>query len=232
MKMKKKTSHKVSIAVIGVIAMFLSLVPVTAMAGTFTPAMLDNLSFLYAGNGSTVVSGSTKNAGVFDVTGNPFAGQAGDVDVVYLGSEAGYNNKLKHQPSFSYKTVFNNSSNSFGYKSTLDIDTAYFKTLGGDSDWINWYDGDTRKNQSDLGIKIFKLSGSLLSEYTLSTGIFNDDYNYYVYGFGDGGGLPVDNDFDDLVVAVRGNAVPIPSAVWLLGSGLLGMVAIRRKKRA
>lgn len=30
--------------------------------------------------------------------------------------------------------------------------------------------------------------------------------------------------------AVTGQAVPIPGAVWLLGSGLLGMIAIRRKR--
>jgi hypothetical protein len=33
------------------------------------------------------------------------------------------------------------------------------------------------------------------------------------------------------MVTVTGNAVPIPAAAWLLGSGLLGLVAIRRRMK-
>ncbi len=35
---------------------------------------------------------------------------------------------------------------------------------------------------------------------------------------------------DDLHIATESIAVPIPSAVWLLGSGLIGLVGIRRKR--
>ncbi len=39
-----------------------------------------------------------------------------------------------------------------------------------------------------------------------------------------------DTDHNDMVIVVKNvNAVPIPGAVWLLGSGLMGLVGIRRK---
>jgi hypothetical protein len=38
-----------------------------------------------------------------------------------------------------------------------------------------------------------------------------------------------DKDYNDMVVTIR--PVPIPAAVWLLGSGLLGLAGIRRRFR-
>ncbi len=47
-------------------------------------------------------------------------------------------------------------------------------------------------------------------------------------------GWPTDVDFsprDNLTFAVWSNPVPIPAAVWLFGSGLLGLIEIARKKK-
>jgi len=44
-----------------------------------------------------------------------------------------------------------------------------------------------------------------------------------------GGG---DRDFNDIVVEVSVNPIPIPAAVWLFGSGLLGLIGIARRKIA
>lgn len=50
-----------------------------------------------------------------------------------------------------------------------------------------------------------------------------------VFALGDGFGLPLVLDAtSDAVIT----AVPIPPAVWLFGSGLLGLIAIARKKAA
>ncbi len=40
------------------------------------------------------------------------------------------------------------------------------------------------------------------------------------------------NDYQhDLAFQLNGSPVPIPAAVWLLGSGLIGLAGVRRKIR-
>ena len=42
-----------------------------------------------------------------------------------------------------------------------------------------------------------------------------------------------DRDYNDLVVRVSGaSVVPVPAAVWLFGSGLLGLVGIARRNKS
>jgi len=49
-----------------------------------------------------------------------------------------------------------------------------------------------------------------------------------VFALGDGFGLPLAIDAtSDAVI----NAVPIPAAVWLFGSGLLGLIGVARRKK-
>ncbi len=41
---------------------------------------------------------------------------------------------------------------------------------------------------------------------------------------------PGGHDYNDLVIHVSGaHVVPVPSALWLFGSGILGLVAVARR---
>ena len=53
--------------------------------------------------------------------------------------------------------------------------------------------------------------------------------NSFLAMFNDGGGP--DADFDDLVVRVSVSQVPLPPAVWLLLSAVLGLVSFARIRR-
>lgn len=68
-----------------------------------------------------------------------------------------------------------------------------------------------------------------------TNGDFSDYYGRYMTGnfrlvgqFVDVNGLPT---FNEATLQYEVNAVPIPAAVWLLGTGLLGLLGIRRKIR-
>ena len=67
--------------------------------------------------------------------------------------------------------------------------------------------------------------------YTGNSGItLNFLQGDIIVGFGDDAG---DQDYLDLVVGLRdvNQEVPIPAAIWLLGSGLLGLIGVRRRKK-
>jgi len=54
---------------------------------------------------------------------------------------------------------------------------------------------------------------------------------YVLFALDDSGAGPDDNH-DDYVGYMRVSQVPLPAAVWLLGSGLLGLFAVGRRRKA
>ena len=53
----------------------------------------------------------------------------------------------------------------------------------------------------------------------------------YILGFNDTYGKKQgDRDFDDLIVAITPSAVPVPGTLLILGTGLLGIAGVRRRK--
>ena len=102
----------------------------------------------------------------------------------------------------------------------IDADTAYFDdTTNGPHDQLL---------KSSTFLSYYKLDENW--SYTGNSGIKLDFFKGdIIVGFGDDSG---DLDGLDLVIAISdvNREVPIPGAIWLLGSGLLGLVGIRRRK--
>ena len=63
-------------------------------------------------------------------------------------------------------------------------------------------------------------------------------YGYLHFNYDDAGNtltlldMAYESTFDQSIIAGAGSPVPIPGAVWLLGSGIAGLSALRRKKKA
>jgi len=107
------------------------------------------------------------------------------------------------------RLVFYDSQRGFGgnYKTLTDVGA-------GPVDW----DGDTVDDHDYSAEEIFLL--------TLQTDSGWDGFD----GLVDGWSIVLDSE-DVYNFNLEPNAVPVPAAVWLLGTGLVGLVGIRRKMR-
>jgi hypothetical protein len=102
--------------------------------------------------------------------------------------------------------------------------------------------GDTNPQGSGLGAPIWTASMSSASDTLFYSFIFNqsewnatDTPGYHTNGFytlivGAHGGLATDGVTYDVLVTT--SPVPIPAAVWLFGSAVMGLVGIGRRKQA
>ena len=97
----------------------------------------------------------------------------------------------------------------------------YWHNLGGTGD-------DKRGNQTVDGVLLTDVQAFYWS------GTEFDSFNAWLFLFGNGSQLNLDESNNFYGWAVRSgdvSAVPVPAAVWLFGSGLIGLVGLARRKR-
>ncbi len=118
------------------------------------------------------------------------------------------------------------------------FDKNTFEWEKGDADWshqliVNNVSGDYRlklkvdedsDGQFDDGLYRSNIETTYFKAYQHKV---TGDYIWKIED--NGGGNPTDWDYNDLYAKASSSAVPIPAAVWLFGSGLLGLVGIRKK---
>jgi len=84
------------------------------------------------------------------------------------------------------------------------------------------------------GIKYTEWAGNNGGALGQSNGlIFKISNSQYIVAFEDGIGVNSlgDSDYNDLVFNVRTSAVPVPPSALLMGSGLLGLIGLRRFRK-
>lgn len=101
-------------------------------------------------------------------------------------------------------------------------------------------------NPGDLGLAFFNNPPGTptdpgqhkLAEFHFECTGIGDEYSLMIYDFGTtdnwvtATGLVLDDQLVGGIELARINQVPIPGAVWLLGSGLLGMLGLARRRKS
>lgn len=174
----------------------------SAQASTYYPDNIRTLWTFLAGASYTQYTGAPLT-GAYELT--PLGFEAGDT-IQFMSSAAG-------DVLFTNKNLAAEFSQ--GWKSA-DLGSALFNDLTTSL--------QTGVNElSRVAVLQLTESWTLSGGLTLSAGTL-------ILGLNDDGST--DGDFDDFILAAKAAPTPVPGAVWLLGSGLLGIMGFKRTRKA
>lgn len=175
------------------------------------------------------------------------ATSAGTLTATYLGQESGYLNgfsfesdkfpltfaiKNKNQPLSGGNPDPNDYTDSLNEFDSLISKNHLGRTI---STQVNagllefWFRDSTGGWVSDTsgsdGKSDFAVFTYAANKCFTSYGCFD-----FILGFDDSGG-GLDRDFDDFMVGIKLSPVPLPAAVWLFGSALIGFVMVSNRRK-
>ncbi|WP_419780245.1 hypothetical protein [Maridesulfovibrio sp.] len=136
-------------------------------------------------------------------------------DVTAVVSQAGLNNRFKLNDGSSSTVLFSNKDKSnWNNAVTVDLENTFF------TDGYKSYNLGLNDQSNNV------YTAKVIKEFSYNNIVFSE--NDLVIMLNDRGG---DKDYDDYILHGRAStaATPIPGAVWLLGSGLLGLIGLRKK---
>ena len=114
----------------------------------------------------------------------------------------------------------------------------FIETFGDTDYWGGAANAFLYGNSDECGVNVSCVSGVEL-DFNYYFPPYQASYALFCYIFGDGCGGPLGGEGpwpDNEIIPYAGHllvrAVPIPSAMYLFGSGLLGLVGIARRKKA
>ncbi len=172
------------------------------------------------------------------LTAAAVAGLSGQYDITASAYEATQHNYVYDSSNtLLYETGVGNTGNYGTWTTVTDIANLYFETAytaGGSYVRSDTYTfaNDTTSDPNTNRFYVIQLvnpitisvNGNTLNLTAGTLLIFlNDNYNDSIFG----PDPDYDTDFDDMVLIAT--PTPIPGALWLLGTGLLGLVGLRRR---
>jgi len=200
---------------------------VCAGAITLAASLSANAAFVFSGDSQNLpITGNSFNSNLgskgFDEmsTGAQLSvDMDGTVTFYYIAAESKYTNSFKSGSS-STMTENNDSFNWDGWQS-FSINVAAgeildFRFTSATASALTPVDNASDTNLHGLGI----MTSSSTSDLVLA---YNDNYRNT--------GPGMDSDFDDMLVRAEFTVVPVPAAVWLFGSGLIGLIGLARHRK-
>lgn len=195
---------------------------------TLIASLSANAAFVISAGGSTQslpVSGNDFNS---DLGGEGFnqmttgaqlsVNQDGFVDFYYIAAESGYTNTLHNTNGF-----ISEGDDPFNFNGYAMITVA---VSAGEV-----LDFSFQSASAAALTPVDNLAGTSLEGLGIMTpGSRQSSMTQLVLAYNDG---PVDADFDDMLVRAdfRVAPIPLPAAVWLFGSGLIGLIGMARRRK-
>ena len=83
-----------------------------------------------------------------------------------------------------------------------------------------------------IDLRLGDSSGSVFSDTSLPLNLSLNDFDIRTLILRSGQPNDIKYQIDGEITALSVSAVPIPAAVWLFGSGIIGLIGVARRKKA